>query len=58
MYEILNFFKILFDFALDFMKIPIDIYGVDFTLWEVFLFVFLGSVLFGVIVTFFTGNKE
>ncbi|MBO5341974.1 MAG: hypothetical protein J6A73_04740 [Lachnospiraceae bacterium] len=57
MYEILNFFKIIFDFALNFMQIPIDIYGLDITLWEVFLFVFVGSVLFAVIVTIFTGKE-
>lgn len=57
MYEILNFFQIIFDFALNFMQIPIDIYGLDITLWEVFLFVFVGSVLFAVIVTIFTGKE-
>lgn len=57
MYQILNFFKIIFDFALAFMKIPINIYGIDFTLWDVFLFVFLGSVLFGVIMSLFVGKE-
>lgn len=58
MYEILNFFKVIFQFALDFMMIPIDIYGVDITIWEVFIFVLLGSILFGFIYMVFTGHDE
>lgn len=54
MYEILNFFKIIIDFALSFMQIPIDIYGVDITMWEVFIYVFIATVLLAIIYTIFS----
>lgn len=45
MYEILNFFKMCIDFAYNIMNIPFTIYGVSFTMWEVLLFVLIGSIL-------------
>lgn len=53
MYEILNFFKVIFDFAFRLLQSPFYIYGVDFTLWEVFLFVLVGGVLLGFAFSFF-----
>ncbi|MBO5342703.1 MAG: hypothetical protein J6A73_08485 [Lachnospiraceae bacterium] len=49
MYEILNFFKVCIDFAYNAMNISFNIYGVSFTMWEVMLFVLLGSILWGFI---------
>lgn len=45
MYEILNFFKILIEFCYNVMSLSIVIYGVNITIFEVFVFVFLGSIL-------------
>lgn len=53
MYEILNIFKTIFNFVFDFMNVPINIYGVEFTLWSVFIFVLLGSLLLWVVQAFY-----
>lgn len=56
MYQLLDLFKILFKFAFDVLNIPLDFWGVKITTWEVFIFVFLGSILFGFVVSVFTGS--
>lgn len=53
MYQILDFFKTIFNFAYEFMNIPIDIYGFEIRLWSVFIFVLLGSVLLWAIQAFY-----
>lgn len=53
MSKIVEFFNIVFQFAYDFMHIPINIYGFEITMWAVFIFVFLGGVLFSVACDFF-----
>lgn len=46
MYELLDFFRQMIDFAFNIMNIPMDFYGVKITLWQVFMFVLVGSILF------------
>lgn len=45
MYQLIDFFKKMIDFAYEIMIFPISFYGVEISLWNVFMFVLIGSIL-------------
>lgn len=54
MYEILNFFQTVINFAFQILILPLNIYGLQITLFEVLIFVFIGSLLWGFILAIFS----
>jgi len=49
MYQLMDFFKKMIDFAYEIMNFPISFYGVEISLWDVFMFVLIGSILWWVV---------